>query len=987
MDFKYQTKSGRLTSTRKNELRAYAKFKLGFKPNAPLKKVLTELDVTEDDFYPYMEEFIAAELKLMSDQLKAQLLKKQQQNERRKIKRQQKKLVKVNTPPPPPTYFTYDKPTDFENWRNIMAQHMGQTITMSFVDNNNNIIETHEYTIPVEYAEFRKYCKWLWFGQYDWVHNSGASEFDIYDDGKLVVFIGTSIPKLDETINQIFRDGETNCLLTPIKNWIDGKLMTTTTKKSKERYITLDNKINKYLQQYPNGVPREDLKELANNLNITISIELPFQKEPFILERPITKSLTTFKYMNTAYNHVDEIIKITEDNIQSTQEELFNKIRECEESGISYYFTMNNKNINKVYTAGKIYGLSTNYQMFISDFEKKYNIHSWKIDAIQQPELTKFLSNSCHFNCSMDFTLNHPKILSHIDQEKCYMNFKNCKYFTGFLSRITDFRYTNKIQGIGIYQITNIKITNEKFKRYNDFMKLYVDFNSYPSPSLDFLNSVGTYDIIGGCWGIKYERTGESLAEIIYEETHNDLNMEFVNDTDSSWTDDDAGVPYYAKYFASCSSLYYEKKYYLHGTPEIANVITLNTGCEVVPYEYNLFNDNNKKVLNSIRTKKTHVFHLSHLTAFILDYAKLNVIEQLMEMPFENIVRVASDGIYFIPFNNLQVYNNYREKPSNAYNNKTGLFTTYGSCSEFGSNTFDYPIEYKFGRFREFYKTELAVGGGGSGKTHFNLIDDGSVNIIYVAPSWKLARNKQEEYGCRVATHSSLLNCDPTNTTFAYSSTLLLDEVSMLTNEEKDIILDYYKNYKIIFCGDIKYQLPYIPDKSKIQTEINSCRFDNIMEFTSDYRATCDKLKDLKEFTRDLIDLDLIFTSTELFNKLQKVSSSEIEKIYKIEDMIICRTNIQKDSYKKLFTSKFGNLEKYYITKTINKYCCGEIIITDTELPAECVPEIRHAFTIHSIQGETCHNKLFIHKDTMTLRMFYTAISRAKRYDQIYLIE
>jgi hypothetical protein len=980
MDFKYQTKSGRLTDKRKNELRAYAKFKLGFKPNAPLRKVLTELNVSEDEFYPYMEEFIAAELKLIADKMREKELKKQKQNERRKIVRKQKKVKKVITPPPPPLYFTYNKPNDFQEWRDIMAIYSGQTITMTFIDSDNNIIETHEYDIPAGFVEFRRYCKNLWYGLYHWSHGSGNSQFDIVDNGQLVVLLATSIPKLDETINQIFRDGETNCLLTPIKNWIDGKLISTTTKKSKERYITLDNKINKYLQQYPNGVPREHLNDIANNLNVTISIELPFQKEPFILERPITKSLTTFKYMNTTYNHVDEIIKITEENVQSTQEELFNKIRECEADGTSYYFTMNNKNINKVYTAGKIYGLSTNYQLFISDFEKKYNIHSWKIDAIQQPELTKFLSNSCHYNCSMDFNLDHPKILSHIDQAKCYMNFNKCKYFTGFLSRITDFRYTNKIQGIGIYQITNIKITNEKFKRYNDFMKLYVDFNSYPSPSLEFLNSVGTYDIIGGCWGIQYERMNEDLTQY-------DLNMEFVSDIDSSWTDTDEQVPYYSKYFASCSSLNYEKKYYLHGTPEISNVIRLNTECDVLEYDYNLLNKTNKKVLTSVRTKKTHVFHLSHLTAFILDYAKLNIIEQLMEMPFENIVRVASDGIYFIPFNNLQVYNNYREKPSDAYNNKTGMFTTYGSCNEFCSNTIDYNIEYKFGQFREFYKTELAVGGGGSGKTHFNLVDNGSVNIIYVAPSWKLARNKQEEYKCRVATHASLLNCDPTNNNFAYSSTLLIDEVSMLTNEEKDKIMNYYKDYKIIFCGDIKYQLPFIPDKSKIQTEFNSLGFDNIMEFTSDYRATCDKLKDLKQYTRNLIDQDLILTPNDLFNKLQKVSSSEIEKIYKIEDMIICRTNIQKDSYKKLFTGKFGNLEKYYITKTINKYCCGEIIITNTELPTECVPDIRHAFTIHSIQGETCHTKLFIHKDIMTLRMFYTAISRAKRYDQIYLIE
>jgi hypothetical protein len=236
MDFKYQTKSGRLTNARKNELRAYAKFKLGFKPNAPLRKVLTELNVSEDDFYPYMEEFIAAELKLIADKMREKELKKQKQNERRKVKRQQKKVKKVVTPPP--IYFTYEKPTDFESWRNIMAQHMGQTITMTFVDSDNNIIETHEYDIPSDIKAFRQFCKGVWFGEYNWRVNSDENQFD-NNEGQLVVFVATGIERLNETINQIFRDGATNCLLTPIKNWVISKLEETENKRSREKYITM----------------------------------------------------------------------------------------------------------------------------------------------------------------------------------------------------------------------------------------------------------------------------------------------------------------------------------------------------------------------------------------------------------------------------------------------------------------------------------------------------------------------------------------------------------------------------------------------------------------------------------------------------------------------------------------------------------------------------------------------------------------------------
>ena len=50
--------------------------------------------------------------------------------------------------------------------------------------------------------------------------------------------------------------------------------------------------------------------------------------------------------------------------------------------------------------------------------------------------------------------------------------------------------------------------------------------------------------------------------------------------------------------------------------------------------------------------------------------------------------------------------------------------------------------------------------------------------------------------------------------------------------------------------------------------------------------------------------------------------------------------------------------------------------------------EVRHAFTAHSIQGETAYEKLFIESSRMfDARMFYTAISRAKKLSQIFIVE
>ncbi len=86
-----------------------------------------------------------------------------------------------------------------------------------------------------------------------------------------------------------------------------------------------------------------------------------------------------------------------------------------------------------------------------------------------------------------------------------------------------------------------------------------------------------------------------------------------------------------------------------------------------------------------------------------------------------------------------------------------------------------------------------------------------------------------------------------------------------------------------------------------------------------------------------------------------------------------------------MFSGKFSE-EKFYITDNTTLHQNGEIVIG--EKPEKCGCEIRHCFTAHSIQGETAEYNLFIDASSMfDSRMFYTAISRARRLDQIFIVE
>ena len=69
------------------------------------------------------------------------------------------------------------------------------------------------------------------------------------------------------------------------------------------------------------------------------------------------------------------------------------------------------------------------------------------------------------------------------------------------MGKITDFRRTDKVVGVGLYRITNLELTG-KLKDLNDKMRIYTNENVYPSVELEFINdNGGSFDIIEGCWG------------------------------------------------------------------------------------------------------------------------------------------------------------------------------------------------------------------------------------------------------------------------------------------------------------------------------------------------------------------------------------------------------------------------------------------------------------------------------------------------------
>lgn len=108
-----------------------------------------------------------------------------------------------------------------------------------------------------------------------------------------------------------------------------------------------------------------------------------------------------------------------------------------------------------------------------------------------------------------------------------------------------------------------------------------------------------------------------------------------------------------------------------------------------------------------------------------------------------------------------------------------------------------------------------------------------------------------------------------------------------------------------------------------------------------------------------------------------------MKSVYKGGDFIMAGTNALKNVY----TEMFKNIDKFYITNNKNKkLCTGDIVYNCDDLVAGSY-EFRHGYTVHSLQGETINSKIFINLESAYGKMIYTAISRVRTMDNIYIID
>lgn len=786
--------------------------------------------------------------------------------------------------------------------------------------------------------------------------------FQEYPNARLIITRDETIKP--QRIAQAFKQGTTNCLFLPIINWCEEKANNASTDGTRKKYISKLNVAKKLEEKYrETGVVKEELQTIADKLQINIIIKLPFDTlEPLLQVKCNKKQLTTFEYINTKLNHVDgfthnEIVNKKNKEITCEEmEQMYNDLKMCNEY---FIFKRNHNSISSISTMEYTYIHKQDFNEFTNQFKKDTGLSSCKICDFKEYNLSQYIRASCNANLTIDFKQVHPDIedtndisielgeYKCMDMEKAYKNVDICKFYDGYLGKITDFRKTDRVVGIGIYTITNLSLP-DKLNKLNEKMLIWKNGNPYPSPELHFLKSQGaTFDITEGCWGksINFNFDDPNWLNVV------DDNR---NATRTRW---------YAKFVGTLECYTQTESFYMNAEKDyIKNLISY------LPEEkYKTYEDEVRFLIDRTENK-----HLTHIASFIKSYTRINMMEQLISMEYDDLIRVCVDGIYYYPPRNCDDYkmlNIFRSEDKEIKNN---LDT--GTYSSNYYHTFNWSCEADF---KENYKTELHTGVGGGGKTHKQLTDKGIIKPMYFAPSWKLARKKAQEYNIPVNVWYNLLADDPErwgNVARNYN-TIIIDEVSMMSNECKELILKRFSSLKIIMCGDIGFQLDNIGDGTPFKCE----GFDYYEEHNNNYRVTCDKLRFMLNKIRNMMKCN--YGSKDIKDYIL-ANFKNVKNIpdYSVNDMILTYTNQRKD----IFTEMYKHLDKYYITENTQMYSNGEITL---HRPENTRCELRHAYTTHSIQGETAEHNLYIDiRHIHYKKMLYTALSRARTYDQIYLI-
>jgi len=701
---------------------------------------------------------------------------------------------------------------------------------------------------------------------------------------------------------QAFREGEQHCVFTPLLAKWSEPAKSTSTQKYNEQVL---KRIRKLADSYGDKpVPQEDMEDLAKKTETTFRIRDPVGNDYLTYNIGARK---TIYLQNSRLNHVDESTE-TKPIEEITHEEAIQRATNLSDGEI-----LEGSSIDpiRIHTSTTIYQTINPMKPALNEINDL--IPDIKFDATRYPEINDFVLESRIINSgTLRFQEEYDE---HYDLEKAYTQFHQTKYYRGFLGVIHQWRSftfppteTFLKAHNGIYKARII--SPSPLAKLLGFLpnKDYI----LPLPEWTFHKNNGTtFVILQGVFGSNFDfRFPESsLKETGMRTKTNKPFRIFAGQLSSKINQHDTktfnvkSTEHFAKHLASL----YEDVFYDH-----------------------------ESNLAKITIKHKRVFTKHHLFSFITSYTRIVMMEEMLKFDISNLSAVTLDGLYFKGTAPKNLIPQFRPKKSTMPISTSHLWYIPTE------NTTIFPL------ITNFNQNTFLEGAGGSGKTHTILNDKGFNTILYASPTHDLGKDKVKEYNLKHYTTIHRLigeQCRSYKEEYGNPSVIFVDEITQIESSFITRLIALYPDSLIFIAGDVDAEGRHF--QCKYSNQIWKPTFP-IIQFTNDYRAKTQTLKEMKHTLRDYMKTDP--TAYEIKQYVKKTFPT-----------------ITKDQAIKNFK------DDVWIAGT-HKY----------------IKEIPHkVHTTHSYQGKTIKfpTKLYISIDDMFEHtMFYTAMSRVESHEQLIIV-
>lgn len=833
--------------------------------------------------------------------------------------------------------------------------------------------------------------------------------------GSSVRLITTSYKRLANEPNQKYllqkyaENDNNNCVYVGLLDFFEKY------KNSKNKVgLSIYNKLLKGADKYSKPYTDDELKKLGETFKISFNIiDLINNTSRKINEDKFNKY--TVNFINSRYNHLD-LLK-SESKIDEVSTDEYNKIK----LDTDFYV----EKMGTLYTINGNYKTDTDYKNLIKCWKDLYDINSCKIDI--DTDVYKFINlydDKVHRFFNNDMIVDD-NLYNELDLKKAYYNYTKCSQYIGlpsgsyiscsgegFTSDLFMKQYKNKM--VGWYEV-QINTHNDKL----NYLGLKKDSKHILFSSQIKLLIENNIDLIyiNYCVCPSFEAPFDE--DLISGECTEYLKTNFLRYIDGDiLVDEEPKTQNTTKAYCKIigEMMIDNTNYSINVKPSKDDIEFYKT---LATNENLYYIDNIFKVIKDIETPRS----LKHISLSIHAYSSTIILEQMLK--FDNITDVMGVKVDSIVYKKDSVFN-YTElfkQPiisniekmlnNNKPNIDDGLdfgldieviINNSYNQSYFIESTNIINFDVSFCGDHITNRVLFLGGAGGTGKTHSVLTSKNfnQKRLCFTSSCWDLIQSKQSEFndilGLSLPKITGEMNGKTVEKYNIINYNYLVNDELTLQNKKivSDIITENERKF-IILMGDIDndgfyYQCSITPN-IVVPKKIKNSQY---IKYTKTYRFDDElnnKINNLRNFMRTTKEID----SIDIYNYVKENFSSCFKNI---NDVVINADDIGISALKNVYdkdglcqhSKKFyenGSPKQYYIKDT--KLRSGIYKGRKIEEKPDNKNYVCSLFrTIHSYQGRQLNfnNKIVILLNSMfDLNLLYTAISRARRLDQIYIID